>query len=192
MTLVVWLQRFLKPGRVPRRTVEIVGDQIERSGVAQIMSRVLRRSVTYSHIPRDTYAALGFPSARDLADMFEFLRVRLLANAWKSHSAGGCIHRCKTFEVWVQANTGGFAAVFGQRRELLRPASRSANHCSPAPSVRRILACGDLGQERRARLFQSRRRQEIFADGLALCAADPLQSYMNESNAWTYRQFKYN
>src|SRR5260370_9671388 len=58
-------------------TVEIVGDQMTAQEFAQIMSRVLRRSLTYSHIPRATYAALGFTRARDLADMFEFLRVHL-------------------------------------------------------------------------------------------------------------------
>jgi uncharacterized protein YbjT (DUF2867 family) len=41
-------------------TVEIVGDQMSAQQFTQIMSRVLRRKVTYNHIPREAYAALGF------------------------------------------------------------------------------------------------------------------------------------
>src|SRR5262245_39774077 len=57
------------------KTVEIVGDQIPAAQFAEIMSRVLKSSVTYTHIPRETYAAMGFLGARELADMFEFLRL---------------------------------------------------------------------------------------------------------------------
>jgi len=60
-----------------------------------------------------------------------------------------------------------------------------------APSVRRILRAA-TSDRNDGRGFFSREATGNFADGLALCAADPLQSYMNESNAWTYRQFKYN
>ena len=47
--------------------MEIVGDQMTAQEFAQIMSRVLRRSMTYSHIPRDTYAAAAGPKGRDAA-----------------------------------------------------------------------------------------------------------------------------
>src|SRR4029077_15887637 len=56
-------------------TVEIIGDEMPAQEYAQIMSRVLKRKITYSHVPRETYAAMGFPGPRELADMFEFLRV---------------------------------------------------------------------------------------------------------------------
>ena len=92
-------------------TVEIVGDQMTAQEFAQIMSRVLRRSVTYSHIPRDTYAALGFPRARDLADMFEFLRVHLPSRHMEIAQCRRLYPSMQTFEPWMQANTGGFAAV---------------------------------------------------------------------------------
>jgi hypothetical protein len=92
-------------------TVEIVGDQMTALQFAKIMSRVLRRSVKYSHIPRDTYAALGFPSARDLADMFEFLRLHLPSRRAEIAQCRRLYPSMQTFEPWVQANTGGFAAV---------------------------------------------------------------------------------
>ena len=86
-------------------------DQMTAQEFAQIMSRVLGRSVTYSHIPRDTYAALGFPSVRDLADMFEFLRVHLPSRRLEIAQCRRLYPSMQTFEPWVQANTGGFAAV---------------------------------------------------------------------------------
>ena len=92
-------------------TVEVVGDQMSAQQFAQIMSRVLRRKVTYNHIPRDTYAALGFPGARDLADMFEFLRVHLPNRRAEIAQCRRLYPPMQTFEAWLQANVEGFAAV---------------------------------------------------------------------------------
>jgi len=93
-------------------TVEVVGDQMSAQQFAQIMSRVLRRKVTYNHIPRDTDAALGFPGARDLADMFEFLRVHLPNRRAEIAQCRRLYPSMQTFEAWLQANVEGFAAVF--------------------------------------------------------------------------------
>lgn len=116
-------------------TVEIVGDQMSAQQFAQIMSRVLRRKVTYNHIPRDTYAALGFPGARDLADMFEFLRVHL-----PNRRAGGCIRRCRPLRrgykpMWKDS------LRFWQRRagEAARARRAAPPIISRAAPVRRIL-----------------------------------------------------
>jgi uncharacterized protein YbjT (DUF2867 family) len=57
------------------KTVEIIGDEMPAQQYAEIMSRVLRRKVTYRPVSREAYASLGFAGARELADMFEFLRV---------------------------------------------------------------------------------------------------------------------
>src|SRR6266852_336668 len=92
-------------------TVEIIGDEMTAQEFAQILSRVLGRRVTYNHIPRDTYAALGFPGARELADMFEFLRAHVPSRRAEIAQCRQLYPSMQTFEVWVQANTGGFAAV---------------------------------------------------------------------------------
>src|SRR5262249_52551864 len=57
------------------KTVEIIGNEMPTQEYAQIMSRILKRKITYSHVPREVYASMGFLGARELADMFEFLRV---------------------------------------------------------------------------------------------------------------------
>jgi uncharacterized protein YbjT (DUF2867 family) len=92
-------------------TVEIVGDQMSAQQFAQIMSRVLRRRVTYNHIPREAYAALGFPGARDLADMFEFLRVHLPNRRAEIAQCRRLYPSMQTFEPWLQANARRFAAL---------------------------------------------------------------------------------
>ncbi len=50
------------------------GDDIPADRYAEIMSEVLGERVTYQHIPRETFAAFGFPGADDLAQMFDFYR----------------------------------------------------------------------------------------------------------------------
>jgi uncharacterized protein YbjT (DUF2867 family) len=93
------------------RTVEIIGDEMAAQEFAQIMSRVLGRRVTYNHIPRDTYAALGFPGARELADMFEFLRGHLPSRRAEIARCRQLYPPMQTFEPWLQANAGRFAAL---------------------------------------------------------------------------------
>ena len=93
------------------QTVEIVGDQMPAAQFAHIMSRVLGLRVTYHHIPREIYAAMEFPGARELADMFEFLRIFLpnrsaeIAQCRQLHPA------MQTFEPWLQRNTERFTAI---------------------------------------------------------------------------------
>ena len=94
------------------KTVEILGDEMPAQGYAEIMSRALKRKITYSHVPRETYASLGFAGARELADMFEFLRVYTPSR--RAH-----ITRCRqlfadmqTFETWVEENADKFNRLF--------------------------------------------------------------------------------
>ena len=94
------------------RTVEIIGDEMPSMEYAQIMSRILKRKINYSHIARETYASMGFPGARELADMFEFLRVYRPSR--RSH-----IIRCRQlfasmerFETWLENNVQKFKRLF--------------------------------------------------------------------------------
>ena len=104
---------FENRGEFLGATVEIVGDQMSARQFAQIMSRVLRQNVTYNHIPRDAYAVLGFPGARDLADMFEFLRVHVPSRQAEIAQCLRLYPSMQTFEAWLQVNVEGFAAGRG-------------------------------------------------------------------------------
>ena len=57
------------------KTVEIVGDEMPAKVYSQRMSCVLKRKITYNHIPRERYASMGLAGSCELADMFEFLRL---------------------------------------------------------------------------------------------------------------------
>jgi len=56
------------------RTVGVVGEDRTCAEYAAIMTQVLGRNVRYQHIPREQYAALGFPGAEELANMFDVQR----------------------------------------------------------------------------------------------------------------------
>jgi len=103
---------FEKRAEFIGETVEIAGDQMPAQKIAQIMSRVLGRRITYSHIARETYAALGFPGARELAEMFEFLRFYLPNRRAEIAQCRRLYPPMQTFEPWLQANSGKFAALF--------------------------------------------------------------------------------
>jgi uncharacterized protein YbjT (DUF2867 family) len=93
------------------KTVEIIGDEMKAQQYAQIMSCVLGRRVSYNHIPRETYAALGFPGARELADMFELFRVHLPSRRAEIVQCRQIYPPMQTFEAWLQTNVGRFAAL---------------------------------------------------------------------------------
>lgn len=59
------------------RTLYLVGDDLPPAEYAEAMTRVSGRPVAYGHVPREVFAAYGFPGAEDLADMFEFYRTRV-------------------------------------------------------------------------------------------------------------------
>ena len=59
------------------KSVGIFGDEMPAKVYAQLMSRVLKRKITYNQIPRERYASMGLAGSCELADMFEFLRLHL-------------------------------------------------------------------------------------------------------------------
>ncbi len=86
------------------RTVGIVGDERPAQEYATIMTASTGQCVVYQHVPREAFAALGFPGAGDLANMFDFNR-RFVP------SRRGDIEQCRmlypgmrTFETWLEAN----------------------------------------------------------------------------------------
>src|SRR5262249_32849277 len=49
-------------------------DEMPAKVYAQILSRVLKRKITYNHIPKGRYASMGLALSCELADIFDFLR----------------------------------------------------------------------------------------------------------------------
>ena len=94
------------------KTVEIIGDELPAQEYAQIMSRVLKRKINYSHVPRETYASMGFPGARELADMFEFLRVHTTSRRAHIALCRQLFAEMQRFEAWLENNVQRFNSLF--------------------------------------------------------------------------------
>jgi len=94
------------------KTVEIIGDEMPAQAYAEIMSRILERKIGYAHIPRETYAALPFPAGRELADMFEFLRLYSPSRRKHISQCRQLFGEMQTFEIWLERNLQKFNSLF--------------------------------------------------------------------------------
>jgi len=94
------------------KTLEIIGDEMPAQQYAEIMSQFLGRKITYAHIFRDDYASMGFPGARELADMFEFLRVYTPSRRKHITQCRQLFAEMQTFELWLENNVQKFNSLF--------------------------------------------------------------------------------
>ena len=94
------------------KTVEIIGDEMPAQQYAEKMSRFLGRKITYGHISREAYASMGFPGARELADMFEFLRVYTPSRRKHITQCRQLFAEMQTFEIWLENNLQKFNSLF--------------------------------------------------------------------------------
>ncbi len=86
------------------KVIGIIGDELRCDEYAQIMQQTLGHPVSYRYLAHDAFAALGFPGARELADMFEFNRLYIPnrhADLMKSRELFPEIRR---FERWLKPN----------------------------------------------------------------------------------------
>jgi hypothetical protein len=75
---------------------------------ADVMHRVLRRQFAYRYVAHDAFAALGFPGARDLADMFEFNRQYVPNRRIDLAKSRELYPEIRTFERWLRTHTPAF------------------------------------------------------------------------------------
>lgn len=93
------------------RTVGVVGDDLPPAQYAEIMTRVLGRTVVYNYIPREVFAAFGFPGAEDLANTYDVQR-RFIPNRQADLAESRRLYPAmQTFEMWLSANKDRFAAL---------------------------------------------------------------------------------
>jgi uncharacterized protein YbjT (DUF2867 family) len=100
----IFAESFWYRGKV----IGIVGDDLRCDAYAEIMQRLLGRPVAYNHIAHDAYAALGFPGAGDLANMFEFNRLYVPNRRSDLSKSRELYPEIRSFERWLKANTGAF------------------------------------------------------------------------------------
>lgn len=92
-------------------TVGVVGDELTGASQAEIMTRVLGKPIHYNYVPRETFAAFGFPGAEDLANMFELNRLYITDRSAELQESRSLYPNMQTFEQWLTANKAKFDAV---------------------------------------------------------------------------------
>lgn len=104
---------FDRADQYARSVVGVVGDDLTGDQYADAMSRTLGRTVVYHHVPRETFAALGFPGAEDLANMFDFNR-RFIPNRQQDIRQSRELYPgMQSFEQWLTVNRESMLASMG-------------------------------------------------------------------------------
>ena len=97
---------FESPEEFKDKVVGIVGDDLRPNEYAEIMTRVLGKTIVYNYIPREVFAAFDFPGADDLANMFEFYRLYVPTRQADMAESRALYPRIQTFESWLTATKG--------------------------------------------------------------------------------------
>ena len=93
------------------RVVVIAGDEQPCQEYAATMSRITGQRIAYQHMPREAFAALGFPGAEDLANMFEFFRRFVPSRRVEIEESRMLYPGMRTFETWLAENQKRFRGV---------------------------------------------------------------------------------
>lgn len=102
---------FANPVQFKDKKVGIVGEDVPCKLYAEMMTRVFGKKVAYNYVPRETFAALGFPGAEDLANMFEYNRLHIPNRRADLKQSRELYPGMKRFEPWLRANKDKFAKI---------------------------------------------------------------------------------
>jgi len=95
---------FEQPEKYIGQTLKPAGDELPATEYAEVMSRHSGKTVRYTHVPRETFAALGFPGAEDLADMFEYYRLHIPSRAKDIETMHAIDPNVQSFDTWAAKN----------------------------------------------------------------------------------------
>jgi len=93
------------------KTVYVVGDDLTMAEYTAEMSRVFGKPVRFQHMSRENFAALGFPGADDLANMFEFYRTRVPDRTEDLARTRAIFPEVQDFPTWLAKHREAFAGV---------------------------------------------------------------------------------
>ena len=102
---------FEQPEKYIGQVVRLAGDELPPQAYADTMSRATGKSVRYAYVPRETFAALGFPGAEDLADMFEFYRLHMPSRARDIEACRALSPELQSFDTWMTRNADALRAT---------------------------------------------------------------------------------
>lgn len=95
---------FEQPEKYIGQVLRLAGDELPAAAYADAMTRRTGATVRYAYVPRETFAALGFPGAEDLADMFEFYRLHIPSRARDIETCRAIAPQLQSFEEWASRN----------------------------------------------------------------------------------------
>ncbi len=104
---------FEQPETYIGQVLKLAGDELPAAEYAAAMSRATGADIRYNYVPRETFAALGFPGAEDLADMFEFYRLRIPSRKRDIDTCRALAPELQSFETWMEKNHGTLRAMLG-------------------------------------------------------------------------------
>jgi uncharacterized protein YbjT (DUF2867 family) len=93
------------------KQIGAVGDDQRPDEYAETMALVLNRKIAYRYIDYATFAALPFPAARDLADMFEFNRLYIPNRRADLNKSRELFPEIRSFDRWLRSNTAAMERV---------------------------------------------------------------------------------
>ena len=102
---------FDKPDDFKDKTVGVVGEDLSPKEYAEIMTRVLGKTVIYNYIPREIFAKFDFPGAEDLANMFEFNRLYIPNRKVDVEESHELYPKIQSFESWLTTNKEKFKDI---------------------------------------------------------------------------------
>ncbi|HEX8254436.1 MAG TPA: NmrA/HSCARG family protein [Thermoanaerobaculia bacterium] len=102
---------FEQPETYIGKVVKLAGDELPSAEYAALMSRATGAEIRYSHVPREVFAALGFPGAEDLADMFEYYRLHIPSRANDVVAGRAIVPDLQSFETWITRNADKLRAM---------------------------------------------------------------------------------
>ena len=94
--------------------VKAVGDEMPATGYAAVMAEVIGAPVRYRYVTREAYAALDFPGAGEVADMFEYYRLYMPRRREDLELCRTFAPGLQTFAAWAQRNAGKLRASIAQ------------------------------------------------------------------------------
>jgi uncharacterized protein YbjT (DUF2867 family) len=95
---------FEEPEKYIGKVVKLAGDEIPPAAYAEVMSRVTGADIQYAYVPRETFAAFGFPGAEDLADMFEYYRLHIPSRIDDIKTSRALAPGLQSFDTWAKRN----------------------------------------------------------------------------------------
>ena len=95
------------------KVVKLAGEEIPAAEYAAAMTRRLGVDIRYAYVPRETFAALGFPGAEDLADMFEYYRLHIPSRARDIEACRAIAPELQNFDTWLVRNENKLRATLG-------------------------------------------------------------------------------